>query len=123
MKAPRKLLALLLLPAIAVLGWHLYLWGDAVERVHKIPAIRAVNQGIPVTVSLNPFTNLVTVTLETADPKDLLSKLGSALAGALVEDVWPPVIEEELADHAVARNDWYARLVPYRAVVVQAGRK
>jgi hypothetical protein len=108
-----------LLAAVAAFGWHLALWGDVVEHVHKVPAIRAVSPGIPVTVSVNPFTDRVTLTLAAPDSKDLLSKLGSALAGALVEDVWPSAVEKELAEFAAAHNDWYARLVPFRAVVAR----
>jgi hypothetical protein len=120
MRTVKTFLGLIALAVAVVFGRHVYFWDDAVERARQVPSIRAVNSSFPVRVRLNPVTNVVTIGLEVkwaADSKDLIDKIGRAVAGTIVEDVWPAAVQKELEEFTRERSDWYAMVVPYRAVV------
>ncbi|MGH7858431.1 MAG: hypothetical protein ACREQY_13990 [Candidatus Binatia bacterium] len=118
----KGVLVLLILAAIGLFGWHLTFWGAVVDRVEELPWVQAVDKAVPVSVRLNPATNRVEVGLAilfAADPKNLISKLGSAVGVTIAAEYWPEEIEKELAAFAWEHGDLYAILVPYRAVVVE----
>lgn len=118
----KAVVALIVLAALGLFGWHLRFQEEAVERVEKIPGIALVDRAVPVKVRINPFTNRVEVSLAVAmaaEPENLVTKLAAAMGSALVAEAWPQAVESELAHHARERNDFYAMIVPYRAFVVQ----
>jgi len=113
---------LLAIAAIIILffAWHLYLTDEA-KRVARDSSAKASESGGEVTLSLNPITNVVDLTLSLPPPEidkknpwvALGSQLGSALTGGLMK-VIEPLAERELNTKAREKFDLYAILVPYR---------
>lgn len=107
-------------------GWHLSLKGEVAERVESLPMLEAVDRVMPISVSVNPLTNYVEVSLEVAfaaEPENLLGRLARDVGVGLAVEHWPERIEEELARHARERSDVYAWVVPWRASVVDPRRR
>lgn len=100
-------------------------WGlreEAAERVRNLPALAAVARVVPVRVEIQPLTNRVEVGLEVrfaAKPKELFGDLLRTVPQAIPFEAWPGMVETELARFALETNDWYARWIPYRAVLVE----
>ena len=100
-------------------------WGlrdEAAARVRNLPAIAAVARVVPVRVEIQPLTNRVEVGLEVrfaAKPKELFGDLLRTVPEAIPFEAWPGMVETELERFVNETNDWYARLIPYRAVLVE----
>ena len=101
-------------------AWHLYLTGEA-RRVAHGSSAKATEGGAEATLSLNPVTNVVEITVSFPPPEvdeknpwaAVGSQFGAALAGGLVK-VIEPLIERTLNTKAREKLDLYAMLVPYR---------
>ena len=122
----RAIGAVLLLILIAVSGWHLSLRGEIVERVESIPVLEAVDRVMPISVSVNPLTNHVRVTLAVsfaAKPESLFEELARDVGVGLAREHWPERIENELQRHARERFDLYAMVLPWRATVADPEKK
>ena len=82
-----------------VFAWHLYLSVGFSNRVD--PSQFSVSySGVEMSFSVNPITNLITITLASAPQDD-----GNLLAA----------LELELSTYSREKFDLYAMLVPYRA--------
>ena len=107
-------------------AWHVSLKGEVAGRVESLPMLEAVDRVMPVSVSVNPVTNYVEVSLEVsfaAEPESLFARLARDVGVGLAVEHWPERIEEDLARHARERSDVYAWVVPWRAAVVDPRRK
>lgn len=97
-------------------AWHLYLSFGLSNQVRSLQS--ASSEAHPeLSVSVNPLTNLVSLTI--ALPPDLdednpFAALGAALGKAMIQAIGPGVIERELNTRAREQYDFYAVLVPYR---------
>jgi hypothetical protein len=118
-----RTLAVVAVLGIAVLfGHHWMLRDEATERVRKLPAFVTYSRVVPIRVRIEPFTNRVEVGLEAkwaAKPKELFADLMKAIPGALPPDAWPTMVKAELDRFVEEKNDYYAKAIPYRVVVVQ----
>jgi hypothetical protein len=113
---------LLVIAAVIVLlfTWHLYLTGEA-RRVAHGSSAKATEGGAEATLSMNPVTNVVEITVAFPPPEldeknpwaAVGSQFGAALAGSLVKII-EPLVEHELNTKAREKLDLYAMLVPYR---------
>ena len=83
---PRRVLAVLALAILLIFGWHLYLTREA-RRIARESSTKATKDGGEVSLSVNPITNMVKLTLilppPELDPKNPFASLGSRLGRAL----------------------------------------
>lgn len=101
------------------LGWHLYLTAGAASRIHSLRSGRA-ESGHTGEISLNPLTNLISITMPPdVDDGNSHTALGSLLGQALIHGIGPVVIERELNTVAREQYDIYAVLIPYRVRIKQ----
>lgn len=87
-----------------------------------MPAIAAVGRVVPVRVVIEPITNRVEVGLEVqwaAKPRDLFGDLLRTVPEAVPFEAWAGMVETELRRFTAEQNDWYARAIPYRVVLVE----
>ncbi|MGH7860298.1 MAG: hypothetical protein ACREQY_23460 [Candidatus Binatia bacterium] len=110
--------------AAAVFGWHVQRSRSIGEAAAvfiqtKLPGVKD-----PV-VSVDPVTNVVSVTLERTPKRgedDPLSALGHALSSALgtaIASAFEPALERELNLQAREQFDLYAMLLGYRVRIVE----
>ena len=81
-----------------------------------------VEDGAEIDISINPITNLVsmTIAIPPADEDDVWGELGQAFAEALVQAIGPGYLERELNVASRQRYDFYAMLIPY-SVKIELG--
>lgn len=122
----RTLGAVASLLAVAVLARHFTLTGDSERKAREMASAETGASG-NVAVSLNPVTNVISIRVGKAMPKDrgnpleaLGAALGSVLSGALARSL-EPSIERELNTRAREQLDLYGMLLPYRVRVSTAG--
>ena len=122
MKIARTLAVVAVLGIAVLFGHHWMLREEATARVRKLPAFVTISRVVPIRVSIEPFTNRVEVGLEAkwaAKPKELFRDLMKAVPGALPPDAWPTMVKAELDRFVEEKNDYYAKAIPYRVVVVK----
>ena len=115
----KRILFGLVIVVAAVFGWHVYLSQSISDRVNSQQAGEA--SGMEMSVSVNPFTNMVSVTMtqpSASESDNPFAALGHALGSALGQAVLQPVIERELNTQAREYFDVYSMLLPYRVRVV-----
>lgn len=114
--------------ATALFGWHLYGTRSIGETAREFIQAKLGGVKEPV-VSVDPVTNVVSVTLErTSKPKqdDPLSALGQALSSALgtaIASAFEPALERELNLRAREQFDLYAMLLGYRVRIVESAEE
>jgi hypothetical protein len=99
-----------------LVGWHLYLIVGLNNRVRTLQSASG-DPGQNLSISVNPLTNLVSMTVEMPpelDEDSPFAALGSALGQAMIQALGPSVIERMLNTHAREQYDIYAVLIPYR---------
>lgn len=103
-----------------VFARHWLLREEAIARVRALPALAAISRVVPIRVVLESVTNRVEVGLEVqwaTRPKELFGELLRTVPGAVPPEAWAGMIDAELERFALENDDWYARVIPYRAVV------
>lgn len=103
-----------------LLTWHLYLSLGLSNRVRSLQSSEDNSAG-EVAVSVNPVTNLVSLTIA-LPPSELgennpLAALGASLGQAMIKAMGPGLIERELNTRARERYDLYSLVVPYRVSI------
>lgn len=111
----RVLLGLVAIISLMV-AWHLYLSNELRNRVNALQVADS-DSAEEMTVSVNPLTNLVSITIvmpPQLDDDNPFSDLGATLGEAMIQSIGPGFIERELNTHAREQFNVYAMLVPYR---------
>jgi hypothetical protein len=121
-KIVRVVFVVAVLVVAVAFGHHWMLRDEATARVQKLPAFAAYSRVVPIRVRIEPFTNRVEVGLEVkwaAKPKELFGELMKVIPGAIPPDAWPTMVKAELDRFVEEKNDYYAKVIPYRVVVVK----
>ncbi len=108
----------IVLALIAIIGWHLYLTNSARHEVDNVLADRSLNNSS--SISINPFTNLVSITIEmeqTRDDSNLFVSFGDGLLKTVIQLIGPGVLEHQLNTAAREKYDLYAILIPYKVKI------
>lgn len=104
-----------------VLGWHVYLTIRLNIRASQSRSA-TTESGPMLSVSINPLTNLATMTVKappTLEDDEPFAALGAAFGDTLVQAIGPGFLERELNTQARAHFDLYAMLIPYRVRVLR----
>jgi hypothetical protein len=116
------LVGIVVVAAVTVVGWHVYVARELGEEAKRMIAERVPGAPPPRAVTVNPLTDIVIVSVgppegKSDDPLGALGRaLGSAVSG-LVAGAMEPAVERELNLRARERFDVYAMLLPYRVRV------
>lgn len=117
----RILVILILLIIAGIFLWHWYLSMKIKDRSKELSANNQYSD-MEFSVSVNPFTNLISMTVtlppELVDDNNIFAAFGAALSEAMLKNLGPGFLERELNTIAREEYDLFAMFIPYRVRVI-----